>query len=72
MKKYDRRKRPTFQSKGTQRGDEQYFEPVEKILWEFERTKGTNIDDVDTRTIEGKRLGIFIGLALFAPPIFFL
>jgi REP element-mobilizing transposase RayT len=56
LKKYDRRKRPTFQSKGTQREDEQYFEPVEKILWEFERTKRTNIDDVDTRTIEGKRL----------------
>jgi len=56
LKEYDRRKKPTFQSQGTQREDEQYFEPIEKVLWEFERTKRINKDDIDTRTLEGKRL----------------
>ncbi len=27
-----------------------------KALWEFERTKRINIDNVGTRTVEGKRL----------------
>jgi len=56
LKKFDRRKKPTSQSKGTQRKDEQYFEPVEKILNEFERKNHINIDNVDTRTTAGKRL----------------
>ena len=56
LKKFDRRKRPTLQSKGTERENEQYFDPVDMILCEFERTKRISIDDVDTRTIEGKRL----------------
>ncbi len=36
--------------------DEQYFEPVEKVIWEFERGKRLNIDEVDTGTLEGKRV----------------
>jgi putative transposase len=56
LRKYDRRKRPTEQSIGCQRQDEQYFEPLEKIWMEFERAKCINIDSLDTRTAEGKRL----------------
>jgi hypothetical protein len=34
----------------------QYFEPAEKIIWEFEEMHGIKIDDIDTVTWEGKRL----------------
>ncbi len=27
--------------------DEKYFEPVEKVIWEFERRKGIKLEDVD-------------------------
>jgi hypothetical protein len=56
LKKFERRKRPTSQSRGVRRKDEQYFEPVEKVIWEFERGKRLNIDEVDTGTLEGKRV----------------
>ena len=56
LKKFERRKRPTSQSRGVRRKDEQYFEPVEKVIWEFERGKRLNIDKVDTGTLEGKRV----------------
>jgi REP element-mobilizing transposase RayT len=56
LKKFDRRKRPSQQSKGVQRLDERHFDPAEKIIMEFERMKGINIDDIDTTRHEGKRL----------------
>jgi REP element-mobilizing transposase RayT len=55
FKKYDRRKRPSDQSMGTQRQDDYYFDPVEKVIWEFEKKKGVRVDDIDTSTYEGKR-----------------
>ncbi len=56
LKKYNRRDRPTGQSSGTRRIDERNFEPVEKVVWEFERLVGTEIEKVDTKRLEGKRL----------------
>jgi hypothetical protein len=56
LKKFERRNRPTSQSRGVHRKDEQCFDPVEKVIWEFERGKGLSIDEIDTRTLEGKRL----------------
>jgi hypothetical protein len=56
LKKYNRRGRPTGQSSGARRIDERNFEPVEKVVWEFERLVGTEIEKVDTKTLEGKRL----------------
>jgi len=36
--------------------DEKYFEPVEKVLKEFESMKRIDIDDIDVDTYAGKRL----------------
>jgi hypothetical protein len=41
---------------GAQRKEERFFEPVEKVLWEFKNIHRVDIDDIDTRTWEGKRL----------------
>jgi hypothetical protein len=56
LKKHNRRRRPTEQSKGVQREDERFFDSVEKVLWEFTNIRGTGIDDIDTGTWAGKRL----------------
>jgi REP element-mobilizing transposase RayT len=56
LKKYNRRKKPSDQSLGVQRKDDRYFEPVGKVLWEFKNIHGVDLDDIDTRTWEGKRL----------------
>jgi REP element-mobilizing transposase RayT len=56
LKKHDRRKSPTLQSKGVHRTDEKYFDPIEKVLSEFERMKEIDIEAIDTGTFEGKRL----------------
>ncbi len=56
LKRFNRRQRPTEQSRGVQRKEDLYFEPVEKVIWEFERMQGIEIDDIDTGTWEGKRL----------------
>ena len=55
IKKYDRRKRPTEQSIGSQRKEDFYFHPVEKVMWEFERIKSVKIEEIDITTIKGKR-----------------
>jgi REP element-mobilizing transposase RayT len=55
ISKYDRRKRPGDQSPGSQRVDDKYFEPVEKVIWEFEKLKKIIIDDIDVTTQNGKR-----------------
>ena len=56
LKKHNRRRRPTEQSKGVQREDERFFELVEKVLWEFKNIHGIDPDDIDTGTWAGKRL----------------
>jgi REP element-mobilizing transposase RayT len=53
--KYNRRKRPTDQSTGRGRKDERYFEPVEKVIREFEMLKKIIIEDIDATTHKGKR-----------------
>jgi REP element-mobilizing transposase RayT len=55
IKKYDRRARPTDQSQGAQRSDDGYFDPIEKIIMEFEKKSGKKIEEIDTNTYEGKR-----------------
>jgi hypothetical protein len=55
LKKYDRRKKPSTQGRGVQRQDEGYFDPTEKVIWEFEKIKGVKIDDIAPHTLEGKR-----------------
>ncbi len=54
--KHNRRKRPSNQSKGIQREDEFDFEPVAKVLWEFEKINDIKLDSIDIRTAKGKRL----------------
>ncbi|MCK5056038.1 MAG: transposase, partial [Candidatus Aminicenantes bacterium] len=55
LKKHDRRKKPTHQSKGIQRINERYFEPVEKVLMEFKTMNGLEIEEINTGTLKGKR-----------------
>ena len=55
LDKYDRREKPTDQSPGSQRLDDRYFEPVEKVVREFEKSKKIIIDDIDVTTHKGKR-----------------
>jgi len=55
--KHNRRKRPTSdeQSDGVNRQDERSFEPVKKVLQEFEEMKAVPISGIDTGTYKGKR-----------------
>lgn len=55
LEKHNRRQRPSTQSKGVKRIDERFFEPVEKVFWEFKNIRGVDPDDIDTTTWEGKR-----------------
>ena len=43
FEKFDRRQRPTDQGIGSQRQDEQYYEPVEKVIREFQTRHDINI-----------------------------
>ncbi|MFC2140911.1 hypothetical protein ACFLQP_01260 [Acidobacteriota bacterium] len=56
FEKFDRRQRPTEQSIGSQRQDELYYEPVEKIIQEFQTRNDIDIHEIDTRSREGQRL----------------
>ena len=38
------------------RTDDRYFEPVEKIIFEFQQKYGIKLEDIDTITHEGKRM----------------
>ncbi len=55
LKKYDRRTKPSDQGKGNRRKKDRYFDPVGKVIWEFEEIKGTKIEDIDISTKEGTR-----------------
>jgi len=56
LEKYDRRTKPSEQSQGMQRMDDRYFEPVEKVIQEFENIKGIKIEVIDLSSLKGKRL----------------
>ena len=53
-KMYDRRKEPSKYF--NKREEDWYFDPVEKIIQEFEKKIGMSIDEIDTGSFEGKRL----------------
>ncbi len=53
-KKYDRRKSESV--KNNKRSDDQFFEPVEKIIYEFEHKHEIKLDKIDTCSINGKKL----------------
>jgi putative transposase len=55
LKKFDRRTRPSAQSIGALRKDDFYFDPVEKVIWEFEKIKGLKMEEIDITSLEGKR-----------------
>jgi hypothetical protein len=56
FEKFDRRQIPTEQSIGSQRWDELYYEPVEKVIQEFQTTKDIDVGAIDTRNRKGQRL----------------
>jgi len=55
LKKFNRRIRPSDQSIGSRRKDDFYFDPVEKVIWEFEKIKGLRMEEIDITSLEGKR-----------------
>jgi hypothetical protein len=54
VEKFDRRINPWREEMG--RIDDRFFEPVEKIIQEFERKIGYPIEDISINTYDGKRL----------------
>jgi len=54
--KFDRRLRPTEQSIGIQRRDELYYQPVEKVIQEFQTRNDIDIYAIDTGSRTGQRL----------------
>ncbi len=54
VSKFDRRKKDF--GIGMKRIDDRFFEPVEKIFWEFEKKIGIKIEDLDVTNHKGKRL----------------
>jgi hypothetical protein len=51
---FDRRKRDF--GKEMKRTSDRYFEPVEKVIWEFEIKVDQRIEDLEVSTLQGKRL----------------
>ena len=56
FKKFDRRQMPTEQSIGCQRQDERYYEPMEKIIQEFQIRHALDIYEIDINSREGQRI----------------
>ncbi len=54
LAEFDRRHKPDALKK--RRRDDYDFDPVEKVIWEFARTFGVQMDEIKTGTINGKRL----------------
>jgi REP element-mobilizing transposase RayT len=52
-KKYERRKMSAFDK--NRRMEDKYFEPVKKVIYEFEKRIGKKIAEIDTTTLPGKR-----------------
>jgi len=54
LERYERRLEPDGMKK--KRRDDFYFEPVAKVIQEFERDKGIKIDDINIGKLHGKQL----------------
>jgi len=54
LEKFERRHKPDAVKK--RRRDDYDFDPVEKVIWEFEREHGVKIDDLETGHYPGKRM----------------
>ncbi len=54
LTKFNRRER--YYGLEMKRIDDRFFEPVEKIIWEFEQKIGMAIEGINVSTYEGKRL----------------
>jgi REP element-mobilizing transposase RayT len=54
LEKFDRRGK--LGSEGVKRIDDRYFEPEEKVIWEFEIEQGLKLEEIDMSTYKGKRL----------------
>jgi hypothetical protein len=54
-KSFDRRTKPSNQGKENRRKRDRYFDPVAKVIWEFENITGIKIEDLDVSTKEGTR-----------------
>jgi hypothetical protein len=54
LAEFDRRHQPDAVKK--RRRDDYDFDPAEKMIWEFTRTFGVKMDEIDTGRIDGKRL----------------
>jgi hypothetical protein len=54
LEKFERRHKPDVVKK--RRRDDYDFDPVEKVIWEFEREHGVKVDDLETGHYTGKRL----------------
>ncbi len=53
VSKFDRRKK--YFGLGMKRTNDRFFEPVEKIIWEFEEKIGIKIESIDVTNHKGKR-----------------
>lgn len=45
LKRFDRRGK--LESEGIKRIDDRYFEPEEKVIWEFEKKHGNKLEEID-------------------------
>jgi hypothetical protein len=54
VSRFDRRKRDF--GKEMKRTSDRYFEPVEKVIWEFEKKVGQRIEDLEVSTLQDKKL----------------
>jgi len=54
VSRFNRRKR--YYGDGMKRIDDRFFEPVEKIIWEFEQKIGCKIEEINLGTLQGKRI----------------
>lgn len=55
LEKFNRRK-PNDQVEEYKRKDDYYFDPVEKVFYEFKKKHKINAFDIDTKSYKGKRL----------------
>jgi len=54
LEKFDRRGQ--LENEGVKRIDDRYFEPEEKVIWEFENKHGLKLEEMDVGCYRGKRL----------------
>ncbi len=54
LEKFERRERPEAVKK--KRKDDFGYDPEEKVIWEFEKSKGVKIEDIDVGAWQGKSL----------------